>query len=255
MGAYSASLRQVGMNNVASWVGIRAWVLATCFPCGALAQLTVVSPSASYTLLPTDTAPAPYQAILGSGSFVSTSVDALNPLHFLGLGYLFLEQPAGPQAAPPFPIKNAAIYKAGVQMTSAPVLYGTPEWRTLESSVPGVPTTILLVPFSISCNYPFQPSVLTPGDYRLNLTDGTNALAFVAFSLASAPPLPTIKVASVGDFCVVSWPNNPATGWVTLQDSADLRNWRTLGIFPVSGASVTNAVNSSLRFYRLRQNF
>lgn len=243
------------MDKVASWIGLGALVSAAWTPLGVRAQLTVVSPSSAYSLLPTDTAPAPYQAILGSGSFISTSVDALNPLHFLGLGYLLLEQSTGPQAAPPFPIKTAAIYKAGVQITAAPVVYGTPEWRSVESSVPGVPTTILLVPFSISCSYPFQPSVLTPGDYRLNLTDGTNAMAFVAFSLASAPPLPSINVASAGASCVVSWPTNAATGWVALQDSADLKNWKTLGIFPVSGASVTNAQTSSQRFYRLRQNF
>lgn len=243
------------MDIVKSWVGLGPLCLAAFLPLGVQAQLTIVSPGASYTLLPTDKAPAPYQAILGSGSFVSTSVDALNPLHFLGLGYLFLEQPAGPQAPPPFPIQNAAIYKASVQIASAPVVYGTPEWRSVESSVPGVPTTILLVPFSISCSHPFQPSVLTSGDYRLNLTDGTNSLAFVAFSLASAPPLPSIKVTSAGASCVVSWPTNAATGWVALQDSADLKTWRTLGVFSVSGASVTNALDSSQRFYRLRQNF
>lgn len=236
-------------------LGFSALASAACFPLEALAQLTVVNPSGSYPLIPTDTPPAPYQAILGSGSFASTIIDALNPLQFFGVGYLLLEQPGGPQPAPPFPVKNAAIYKAGLPIAPATVSYHAPEWASVETSVPGVLTTLLLVPFSISCTYLFPPAVLTPGDYRMNLTDGTNALSFVAFSLASAPPPPAIKIDSVGASCVVSWPTNTAIGWITLQNSADLKNWQTIGVFSISGGSVTNTPDASQRFFRLRQGF
>lgn len=228
-------------------LGLAAWI-----PFAARAQLVVDNPSSSYVLSPTDTPPAPYQGILGSAVFLSTSVDSLNSLQLLGSGYLVLEQPSGPKPAPAYPITSAVIYKSGVQIASAPISYGAPEWRTTESAVPGVLTYILLVPFNFICSRSYAPAVVTAGSYRLNLTDGTNAFSFVEFALAPAPPLPKLDIQVVGKATVVSWRDPGASGLVALQESADFQRWSTVAFSTRASGSITNSVGAGQRFYRLR---
>ena len=232
------------------------WVVACLGGClawgtvGTQAQVVVASPP-FFQLTPLTHGLGSYATVMGTGSFVALSLNRYSPLSFNATAYAFMQVPS-PTSPPPLPFSQVALVRSGSSLVQAPIALGEPEW--FADTVDGQPVFTLAYPFTMSFSVPYSSSRLPLGNYEVNLVGGTNVFPVLAFGLVPDTNLPQLKIEAVQGSIRLSWEDASSRDFIGVEESTQLSDWKSLGVYLRSKGSITLPASGDARFYRLTAN-